>query len=54
MKKILTLMAAMSACAGTAMASDFNFANPSVDAKEEGSHLTYNETAKALLVHCNS
>lgn len=48
MKKILTLMAAMSACAGTAMASDFNFANPSVDAKEEGSHLTYNETAKAF------
>lgn len=48
MKKILTLMAAMSACAGTAMASDFNFANPSVDAKEEGSALTYNETAKAF------
>lgn len=48
MKKILTLMAAMSACAGTAMASDFNFANPSVDAKEEGSVLTYNETAKAF------
>ena len=41
-------MAAMSACAGTAMASDFNFANPSVDAKEEGSALTYNETAKAF------
>lgn len=48
MKKILTLMAAMSACAGTAMASDFNFANPSVDAKEEGSVLTYNETAKSF------
>ena len=48
MKKILTLMAAMSACAGTAMASDFNFANPSVDAKEEGSALTYNEIAKAF------
>lgn len=48
MKKILTLMAAMSACAGTAMASDFNFANPSVDAKEKGSRLTYNETAKAF------
>lgn len=48
MKKILTLMAAMSACAGTAMASDFNFANPTVDAKEEGSALTYNETAKAF------
>lgn len=48
MKKILTLMAAMSACAGTAMASDFNFANPSVDAKEEGSALTYKETAKAF------
>lgn len=48
MKKILTLMAAMSACAGTAMASDFNFANPSVDAKEKGSSLTYNETAKAF------
>lgn len=48
MKKILTLMAAMSACAGTAMASDFNFANPSVDAKEEGSALIYNETAKAF------
>lgn len=48
MKKILTLMAAMSACAGTAMASDFNFANPSVDAKEDGSALTYNETAKAF------
>jgi len=30
------------------MASDFNFANPSVDAKEEGSALTYNETAKAF------
>lgn len=48
MKKILTLMAAMSACAGTAMASDFNFAKPSVDAKEEGSALTYNETDKAF------
>lgn len=48
MKKILTLMAAMSACAGTAMASDFNFANPTVDAKEDGSSLTYNETAKAF------
>lgn len=48
MKKILTLMAAMSACAGTAMASDFNFANPSVDAKEEGSSLKYDETAKAF------
>lgn len=48
MKKILTLMAAMSACAGTAMASDFNFANPTVDAKEEGSALTYNETDKAF------
>lgn len=48
MKKILTLMAAMSACAGTAMASDFNFANPTVDAKEEGSALKYNETAKAF------
>lgn len=48
MKKILTLMAAMSACAGTAMASDFNFANPSVDAKEEGSALKYDETAKAF------
>ena len=41
-------MAAMSACAGTAMASDFNFANPTVDAKEDGSALTYNETAKAF------
>ena len=48
MKKILTLMAAMSACAGTAMASDFNFANPTKDAKEDGSALTYNETAKAF------
>lgn len=48
MKKILTLMAAMSACAGTAMASDFNFANPTVDAKEDGSSLTYDETAKAF------
>lgn len=48
MKKILTLMAAMSACAGTAMASDFNFANPTVDAKEDGSALTYNETDKAF------
>lgn len=48
MKKILTLMTAMSACAGTAMASDFNFANPTVDAKEDGSALTYNETAKAF------
>lgn len=48
MKKILTLMAAMSACAGTAMASDFNFANPTVDAKEDGSALIYNETAKAF------
>lgn len=48
MKKILTLMAAMSACAGTAMASDFNFANPSVDAEKPGSALTYDETAKAF------
>lgn len=48
MKKILTLMAAMSACAGTAMASDFNFANPTVDAKEDGSSLKYDETAKAF------
>lgn len=48
MKKILTLMAAMSACAGTAMASDFNFANPSVDAKEDGSSLKYDETAKSF------
>lgn len=48
MKKILTLMAAMSACAGTAMASDFNFADPSVDAEKPGSALTYNETAKAF------
>lgn len=47
MKKILTLMAAMSACAGTAMASDFNFANPSVDAKP-GSALSYDETTKAF------
>lgn len=47
MKKILTLMAAMSACAGTAMASDFNFANPTEDAKP-GSSLKYNETAKAF------
>lgn len=48
MKKILTLMAAMSACAGTAMASDFNFANPSVDAEKPGSALIYDETAKAF------
>lgn len=48
MKKILTLMAAMSACAGTAMASDFNFANPTVDAKEDGSSLKYDETVKAF------
>lgn len=48
MKKSLTLMAAMSACAGTAMASDFNFANPTVDAKEDGSSLKYDETAKAF------
>ena len=49
MKKILTLMAAMSACAGTAMASDFNFANPSVDAKEDGSSpLKYDKTAKSF------
>lgn len=48
MKKILTLMAAMSACAGTAMASDFNFANPSVDAEKPGSALTYDETAKVF------
>lgn len=41
-------MAAMSACAGTAMASDFNFANPTVDAKEDGSSLKYDETAKAF------
>lgn len=41
-------MAAMSACAGTAMASDFNFANPSVDAEKPGSALTYDETAKAF------
>lgn len=47
MKKILTLMAAMSACAGTAMASDFNFADPTVDAKP-GSALSYDETAKAF------
>lgn len=47
MKKILTLMAAMSACAGTAMASDFNFADPTVDAKP-GSALSYNETTKAF------
>ena len=38
----------MSACAGTAMASDFNFANPTVDAKEDGSSLKYDETAKAF------
>lgn len=49
MKKILTLMAAMSACAGTAMASDFNFANPTVDAKEDGSSpLKYDMTAKSF------
>lgn len=49
MKKILTLMAAISACAGTAMASDFNFANPTVDAKEDGSSpLKYDKTAKAF------
>lgn len=48
MKKILTLMAAMSACAGTAMASDFNFANPTKDAEKTGSDLNYNETAKAF------
>lgn len=49
MKKILTLMAAMSACAGTAMASDFNFANPTVDAKEDGSSpLKYDKTAKSF------
>lgn len=48
MKKILTLMAAMSACAGTAMASDFNFANPTGDAEKPGSDLKYNETAKAF------
>ena len=48
MKKILTLMAAMSVCAGTAMASDFYFANPSVDAEKPGSALTYDETAKAF------
>ena len=47
MKKILTLMAAMSACAGTAMASDFNFADPTVDAKP-GSALSYDETTKAF------
>ena len=54
MKKILTLMAAMSACAGTAMASDFNFANHSVDAKEKGSALTYNETDKAFSLPLSS
>lgn len=48
MKKILTLMAAMSACAGTAMASDFNFADPTVDAGKPGSDLTYDETTKAF------
>lgn len=48
MKKILTLMAAMSACAGTAMASDFNFADPTKDAEKPGSDLNYNETAKAF------
>lgn len=47
MKKILTLMAAMSACAGTAMASDFNFADLTVDAKP-GSALSYDETTKAF------
>jgi len=30
------------------MASDFNFANPTVDAKEDGSSLKYDETAKAF------
>ena len=48
MKKILTLMAAMSACAGSAMASDFNFADPTVDAGKPGSDLTYDETTKAF------
>lgn len=48
MKKILTLMAAMSAVAGTAMANDFNFANPVANAKEEGSSLQFNEESKAF------
>lgn len=53
MKKILTLMAAMSAVAGTAMANDFNFANPVANAKEEGSKLEFNEESKAFTLPCN-
>ena len=41
-------MAAMSAVAGTAMANDFNFANPVANAKEEGSSLKFNEESKAF------
>ena len=54
MKKILTLMAAMSAVAGTAMANDFNFANPVANAKEEGSKLEFNEESKAFTLPVTS
>lgn len=54
MKKILTLMAAMSAVAGTAMANDFNFANPVANAKEEGSKLQFNEESKAFTLPVTS
>ncbi len=48
MKKILTLMAAASVCSGTAVASDFNFANPASDAKKVNSALSFDETANSF------
>ena len=47
-------MAAMSAVAGTAMANDFNFANPVANAKEEGSSLKFNEESKAFTLPVTS
>lgn len=47
-------MAAMSAVAGTAMANDFNFANPVANAKEEGSKLEFNEESKAFTLPVTS
>lgn len=47
-------MAAMSAVAGTAMANDFNFANPVANAKEEGSKLVFNEESKAFTLPVTS
>ena len=47
-------MTAMSAVAGTAMANDFNFANPVANAKEEGSELKFNEESKAFTLPVTS